>query len=117
MTGMLIQMAAATAAVVLLIVILGRIAAKKQGGPSGIFDMLGYRSFGPKKGIAALRVGGEVLILGVTPTDIRLLTSYPEGEFAASGAGKQQAADTLQKQPSLADRVLRLRSMKDSLDG
>ncbi len=126
MTGTLIQMALATAAVVLLIIGLGRLAAKKQNGASGMFDMLGYRSLGPKKGITAMRVGPDVLILGVTATEIRLLTSYPAGTAgfaaAASGAG---AASLTQAQSqsqagapvSIADRIRRLRMMKDSLDG
>jgi flagellar biogenesis protein FliO len=119
MTGMLIQMAAATAAVVLLIIGLGRLAAKKQNGASGMFDMLGYRSLGPKKGITAMRVGGDVLILGVTANDIRLLASYPAGQFAAGTAGFTAASVSVPQQSpaSPEDRVARLRMMKDSLDG
>jgi flagellar biogenesis protein FliO len=32
-----------------------------------------YHPFGPRRGVAALRVGSEVLVLGVTNTDLKLL--------------------------------------------
>lgn len=115
MTGTLIQMAAATAAVVLLIIGLGKLAAKKQNGSTGMFDLLGYRSLGPKKGITAMRVGPDVLILGVTATDIRLLASYPAG--TAGFAAAAPVAMPSGAPASIADRIARLRSMKDSLDG
>lgn len=114
MTGMVIQAVFATAAVVFLIIAMGRYAAKKQNGTSGIFDMMGYRALGPKKGIAAMRVGGDVLILGVTANDMRLLAKYSESELIRN-AGAGQAAIATEQPASIADKVRRLRQMKETL--
>ena len=50
------------------------------------FTLLQYHAFGPKRGVAALRVYNEVLVLGITAENIRLLKSYPL-EAASNGAG------------------------------
>jgi flagellar biogenesis protein FliO len=39
---------------------------------------------GPKKGVAALKIGKEVLILGVTSSDMRLLKTFKEDELDLS---------------------------------
>jgi flagellar biogenesis protein FliO len=44
-------------------------------------SIIGYQAVGPKKGVAALKVGREVLILGVTPNDMRLLKTFREDEL------------------------------------
>ncbi|MBI5741928.1 MAG: FliO/MopB family protein [Nitrospirae bacterium] len=80
MTGAYVQMAAALVFVVLLIVATAFIFKKKQAG-TGFMSIVGYQPFGPKKGVAALRVGKEVLILGVTPNEMRLLKTFGEGEL------------------------------------
>ncbi len=102
MTGTYIQTAAALAFVIFLIVAAGYMMRKKQTG-SGLMSIVSYQSFGPKKGVTALKVGKEVLLLGVTPNDIRLLKTFKEDEldlpeenafqtkldkFKAIGAGK-----------------------------
>jgi flagellar biogenesis protein FliO len=102
MTGTYIQTAAALLFVVGLIVAAGYLMRKKQTG-SGLMSIVSYQPFGPKKGVTALKVGKEVLILGVTPNDIRLLKIFKEDEidlpeansfqnkldkFKAIGAGK-----------------------------
>lgn len=80
MTGTYIQITAALIFVILLIVAIGYVFRKKQNR-FGLMSIVSYQPFGPKKGVAALKVGSEVLILGVTPTDMRLLKIFKEGEL------------------------------------
>ncbi|MBF0537989.1 MAG: flagellar biosynthetic protein FliO [Nitrospirae bacterium] len=70
----LLQMLLALGGVVLLIYGIAYVLKKRQK-KAGLINILDYVSFGPKKGIAAVKVGAEVLIVGVTPTDFRLLTT------------------------------------------
>ena len=80
MTGMYIQMAAALLFVILLIIAAGYVMKKKQD-KFGLMSVISYQPFGTKKGVAALRIGSEVLILGVTPSDMRLLKVYKDSEL------------------------------------
>ncbi len=80
MTGTYIQSTAALLFIVALIIAAGYFMRKKQTG-TGLMSIVSYQPFGPKKGVTALRVGSEVLILGVTPNDIRLLKTFKEGEL------------------------------------
>lgn len=80
MTGTYIQTAAALVFVILIIVAAAFIQKKKQNR-TGLMNIVGYQPFGPKKGVAALKVGKEILILGVTSNDMRLLKTFGEGEL------------------------------------
>jgi flagellar biogenesis protein FliO len=80
MTGTYIQIVIALVFVLLLIIATGFILRKKQNRP-GLMHIVGYQSFGPKKGVAALKVGKEILILGVTSNEMRLLKAFGEGEL------------------------------------
>ncbi len=80
MTGTYIQTVAALAFVIILIIAAGYLMRKRQTG-TGLMSIVSYQPFGPKKGVTALKVGNEVLILGVTPNDIRLLKTFKEGEL------------------------------------
>jgi flagellar biogenesis protein FliO len=80
MIGAYLQMIIALIAVVGLIVVIGIILKKKQGKTS-LLTILAYQSFGPRKGIAALKIGGEILLVGVTSTDLKLLKSLDENEL------------------------------------
>ena len=80
MTGSYFQMAAALLFVVLLIFAAGFILKRKQNR-FGFMSIIGYQPVGPKKGVAALKVGKEVFILGVTANDMRLLKICKEGEL------------------------------------
>ncbi|RJQ45432.1 MAG: hypothetical protein C4538_08365 [Nitrospiraceae bacterium] len=80
MTGTYVQMAVALAFVIFLIIATGFIMKKKQTR-GGFMSIIGYQPFGPKKGVAALRVGKEILILGVTSNEMRLLKTFHEGEL------------------------------------
>ncbi len=83
MTGMYIQMAAALLFVILLIMAVAYVMKKKQNR-FGLMSVVSYQPFGAKKGVAALKVGTDVMILGVTPTDMRLLKVYKDGELELS---------------------------------
>ncbi len=80
MTGTYLQMAAALVFVIILIVAAGYVLKRKQNR-FGLMSIVGYQPFGTKKGVAALKVGSEILILGVTPNDMRLLKVYKDGEL------------------------------------
>ena len=80
MTGTYIQMAAALVFVVLLIMATGYVLKKKQNR-FGLMSIVSYQPVGPKKGVAALKVGKEILILGVTSNDMRLLRVFKDGEL------------------------------------
>jgi flagellar biogenesis protein FliO len=80
MTGMYIQVAAALVFVILLIMGAGYVIKKKQN-KFGLMNVVSYQPFGAKKGVAALKIGREVLILGVTPSDMRLLKTFKEDEL------------------------------------
>ncbi|GBD95530.1 MAG TPA: hypothetical protein ENG83_13665 [Nitrospirae bacterium] len=80
MTGTYIQTAAALVFVILLILGAGYIMRKKQNR-FGLMSIVGYQPFGPKKGVAALKIGKEVLILGVTPNEMRLLKIFKDSEL------------------------------------
>ena len=80
MTGTYIQTVAALLFVIILIFAAGYILKKKQNR-FGFMSIIGYQPVGPKKGVAALKVGKEVLILGVTSNEMRLLKTFSEDEL------------------------------------
>ncbi len=86
MTATYIQMAAALAFVILLIFAAGFILKKKQN-KFGLMSLVGYQSFGPKKGVAALKIGREILILSVTPNEMRLLRVFKDSEVDVPDTG------------------------------
>lgn len=80
MTETYLQMTAALVFVVLLILAAGYFMRKKQG-KYGLMNVVGYQSMGPRKGVAALKIGGEVLILGITSQEMRLLRTFREEDL------------------------------------
>jgi flagellar biogenesis protein FliO len=62
MTTVYFQMVAALVFVILLILGAGYLLRKKQNR-FGLMDVVSYQSIGPKKGVAALKVGDEELDL------------------------------------------------------
>lgn len=75
-----LRMFVALGAVVGLIYIAAAFMRKRQGKP-GILRVMAYQSFGPKKGIALLKLGGEILLLGVTPNELKLMKVYSGREL------------------------------------
>lgn len=80
MTGTYLQVAAALLFVVFLIVAAGFVLKKKQN-KFGLMSVVSYQPFGPRKGVAALKIGKEILILGVTQNDMRLLKIFKDDEL------------------------------------
>jgi LPXTG-motif cell wall-anchored protein len=104
MTGAILQSGGALLAVVLLIAGLSFLYRKRQKAPS-MMKVVAYQSLGPKRGVAALKVGGEVLLLGVTQSECRLLKSLAEDEFLRAGS------------PGINDKINRLRGLKGEIGG
>lgn len=102
MMDLYIQMAIALAAVVGLIFLAGVFMKKKQLKP-GIMNVVSYQSFGPKKAIVALSIGKEILLLGITPTDLKLLKTYHE---------KDLEADSVRE---MSDKLVKLKNLKEGL--
>lgn len=89
MTGTYIQTIAALIFVILLIFAAGFMMKKRQN-KFGFMKIVGYQPFGPKKGVAALKVGKEVLILGVTANEMRLLRTFQDCDLELSEEGAFQ---------------------------
>lgn len=102
-----------------LILLLGLFFKKRQDKES-LMKIMGYQSLGPKKGIAMVRVGPEMLLVGVTATDVKLLkamdavigeqeTEVPKQSVKTQRAVIADTSETLQKLKALKG------VMKDSL--
>lgn len=53
---------------------------RKRQKQSALLQLLAYQSLGAKKGVAALKVGSELLIIGVMPTGLRVLKTLRANE-------------------------------------
>jgi flagellar biogenesis protein FliO len=91
MTAEYVQMIVALAAVIGLILLLSFFMKKKQTKTGLLMNVVAYQSFGPRKGVAALKMGKDVLLLGITSTDVKLLKTFNENEF------EQQATAEINK--------------------
>jgi len=83
MTGEIIRIGLALALVLGMLVAGSRFLRKRQE-IRGFMSIVGYCSLGQKKGIAACRVGRDLLLIGVTQNSISLLKSYREDELDSS---------------------------------
>lgn len=97
-----LQMTIALAAVLGIILALGFFLKRKQVR-SGIFNVISYQSFGPRKGIAALKVGREIFIIGVTAADFRLFKVYDENELESGPV--RDINNTLKKVRGLKEQM------------
>ncbi|OIP35396.1 MAG: hypothetical protein AUK27_04420 [Deltaproteobacteria bacterium CG2_30_66_27] len=104
MTSLLIQTGGALAFVILLIAAAAWVYRKKTPGDLGIIDLVAYKPFGPRRGIAAVRIGREILVVGVTNADIKLFRVIDAEEIKTGPAA------------AVADKVNRLRKIKEGLD-
>ena len=73
-----LKMGLSLAGVLALILLLSFLARKRKYSGSKLMSVVAYQPFGSKRGVAALRVGGEVLLLGVTQAEFRLLKTFDE---------------------------------------
>jgi flagellar biogenesis protein FliO len=103
MIGTYIQVTFALIAVIGLIFSISYILKKRQNKPS-LITVLDYHSFGQRKGIAALRVGAEILLVGITSTDIKLLKTIDENDFSPEVS------------KDISDKLLKLNSIKKLLN-
>jgi len=65
--------------------------------------VIAYHPLGTRKGVAAMKVGEEVLLLGVTPADIKLLRTYKATDFE------------VEEIREISNKVMRLRKLKEGL--
>lgn len=103
MTGLYFQVALALIVVVGLIYLTGFLLKGRQTRAS-LMNILAYQSFGQRKGIAALKIGKEILLVGVTSTDIKLLKTYDESELNPEAAGV------------ISDKLKQLKDLKKNLN-
>lgn len=79
MTGIYEQTAIGLFFVLSLILVFAYIHRKRQKS-SGIINLIAYQSLGQKTGVAALKIKGEILIIGVTQSDLKVLKRLDEKE-------------------------------------
>jgi flagellar biogenesis protein FliO len=112
MTDLYLQLILALALVIGVIFLVGAVLRKNQYR-DGLMKVMGYQSLGPKKGVAAVKVGKDILILGVTPTDLKLFKTLTDAEaerLSAPGVEKEMAIAG-----KSSDKLSRLRALKDAL--
>jgi flagellar biogenesis protein FliO len=54
---------------------------KKRQTTGTMMKVVAFQHLGPRKGLVAVKVCEEVLLLSVTATDLRLLKTYDASEF------------------------------------
>lgn len=83
--------------------VLGFLYRRKQK-QSHLITLVAYQSLGAKKGVAALQVGDEILVLGVMPTGFQVLKT-----LAAEGILEK-------KEDLFSEKVEKLRKLKEAAD-
>ncbi len=99
-----LQMAFALAAVIGLIVVMGFFLKKRQQMTGSMMKVVAHQSLGPRKGLIAVKVGTEVLLLGVTPSDVRLLRTYESDDIKVEPVVKETG-----------DKLKKLKQLKETL--
>lgn len=84
MTDLYIQVITALAAVLGLIFLFAFFL-RKRHVRNEMMKVIAYHPLGTRKGIAAMKVGEEVLLLGITPADIKLLRRYHASDLETEG--------------------------------
>jgi flagellar biogenesis protein FliO len=131
MMDLYLQMVVALIAVTGLILLLSLFFRKRQEKES-FMKIVGYQSLGSKKGIAMIKVGQEVLLVGVTATDVKFLKALnpvvaqagetstvrqlkPAAARAAAPAFRQPETAGRMITADASDKLGRLKAMKNSL--
>ncbi|MBI5602839.1 MAG: flagellar biosynthetic protein FliO [Deltaproteobacteria bacterium] len=71
---------------------------------SNIINLVAYQSLGAKKGVAALQVGNEILVLGIMPNGLRVLKTL-------------EAKEVLEpREEPYSERIQKLRRLKEAVD-
>lgn len=102
MSDLYFQVITALGAVLGLIFLLAFFIRKRQVRDE-IMKVIAYHPLGTRKGIAAMKVGEEVLLLGVTPSDIKLLRRYNASDIETEGIRE------------ISKKVMTLRRLKEGL--
>jgi LPXTG-motif cell wall-anchored protein len=87
---------------VLSLAVLGLLFRRKQK-QSHIIQMVAYQSLGAKKGVAALQVGKEILLVGIMPNGFRVLKTMEAREVLD------------QKEEPFSDSLEKLRRLKEEI--
>jgi flagellar biogenesis protein FliO len=98
-----------------LIFLLGLFFKKRQDKES-LMKIMGYQSLGPKKGIAMVKVGPEVLLVGVTATDIKLLKAMDaivEGQETEAPQQREKTPNVITA--DVSEKLQKLRALKGAL--
>ena len=101
MTAAFFQMIAALAFVLLILAGFAFVAKKRQKA-GGRVKILSYQSLGQKIGLAEVEIADEVLVLGVTPNDFKVLKKIDAPRAAVP-------------QSRSSERVSKLKTMKESI--
>lgn len=99
MTGAYLHVLLVLAGVVGLIVVLGLVLRTRATGGNAI-RVLAYQPLGARVGISLVRIGSEVLVLGVTPGGVTLIKTL-------DGAGFEEACGEGDARGGLFLRALR----------
>lgn len=102
MSDLYIQVITALGVILGLIFLFAFFIRKKQVR-NEMMKVIAYHPLGTRKGITAMKVGEEILLLGITPTDIKLLRRYDASDFET-----QEIRD-------LSKKVMSLRRLKEGL--
>jgi LPXTG-motif cell wall-anchored protein len=71
---------------------------------SNLINLVAYQSLGAKKGVAAIQVGNEILVVGVMPNGFRVLKTM------SASAVVEQKADLF------SEKIEKLRKLKEDTD-
>jgi flagellar biogenesis protein FliO len=77
---------------------------RRKKTQSNLINLVAYQSLGSKKGVAALQVGNEILVVGVMPNSLRVLKTLAATEVLEN---KEEAG---------FKRMEKLRRLKEEID-
>lgn len=123
MIDMIINMTGGLIAVIMLIFLLAFIYKKNQRHSSGIMSIKQYLSLGPKRGFAAIKIGSEIMIVGITPSGFNLLKTYDEKDlppmdfkkFVDNESMKQDTLSNVGDGGAFLSNIDKLRAFRPSL--
>jgi flagellar biogenesis protein FliO len=88
---------------ILSIAVFGVLYRRKQK-QSNIINLIAYQSLGSKKGVAVIRVGNEILVIGVVPNGITVLKTL----------AAKEVLETMDEASS--EQMEKLRQLKEKID-
>jgi len=113
MMDLYLQTGFALAIVIGTILLLGKFLKKRQD-KVGLMKLMGYQSLGTKKGLALVKVGQEVILVGVTATDIKLFKTM-EGMFDESELDQPPSRPEQNPVSGFTDILHKFKALKDNL--